>query len=232
MANASTAFGFRHIGGLPGSAPTFEMSVRAIQSTFATPISFGDPVVRANATSAYIVNTATTALIATTPLQGIFVGCQYQPTSGGGVVWSRFWPGNAAATDAVAYVIDSPEALFLASSIGSAIGTGQVGLNVGFAINSLSAGIATNAFTAGNLASAFLPTSGNSPFVIDGASVATTNTLPFKIRGVFGPSFGNFANNAPGMFGGVGNGSDPTSLFNWVIVTFNQQAYQAGQSGE
>ena len=230
MANASTAFGFRQTGQLPGGPATFEMRVRSIQATNATPISQGDPVVRAGPASPYISNATTGSVTATTALQGIFVGCRFIPKTGGGAVESNSWPGSASSSDAVAFVIDNPEAQFLVSSIGSAITSASVGLNVNYAINSLSAGISTNNFSAAQISSAFLPT-GISSFVVDGASVSTSSTLPFKIVGLYGPSFGNTSNNAPGNFGAVGNGSDPTTLFNWVIVSFNQQAFTAGQTG-
>jgi hypothetical protein len=46
---------------------------------------------------------------------------------------------------------------------------------------------------------------------LDFATVSTLNTLPFQIVD---------------LYQGVGNGSDPSTAFNWVVVTFNQQRFK------
>ena len=54
---------------------------------------------------------------------------------------------------------------------------------------------------------------GFSTYTVDQASISTAATAQFRIVS---------------MFPGVGNGSDPTTAYNWVIVAFNQQQYQTG----
>ena len=194
MANTQSVFGFRHIGYLSGGAPDYQQSTRGILSTYSTVIGFGDPVQKTNATSAYIVRgVGGTAAAGTAIIQGIFVGCHYNPSGGGAQVWSPYWPG-AQASDGVAYVIDAPNATFLVASLLTAIVTGNIGQNFGFNIGTASS-------TGGGFSGASLDQS---------TATAITTTLPFKLVS---------------MYNGVGNGSDPTTSYNWVVVTFNNQIY-------
>jgi len=55
--------------------------------------------------------------------------------------------------------------------------------------------------------------------------LGTTATLPFRIVGLMGGAI-----NAGGQ-GEQGNGSDNTSAYNHVLVTFNQQDFRAGTGG-
>lgn len=57
---------------------------------------------------------------------------------------------------------------------------------------------------------------GFSTYTVDFASIASTVTHPFKIVS---------------MYPGVGNGSDTTSSFNWIIVGFNNMVYRQGNTG-
>ncbi len=199
MANTQSTFGFKHIGYLSGGAPDYQMSTRGILKTNATAIGFGDPVVRTNATSPYIQQASAAT---TNPIEGIFVGCQYIPTGGNTVQWSPGWPGVTVAADATAYIIDAPNALFLAATTLTAIGTGSVGQVVGFNIGTAS--------TTGQMLSGAT--------VDQSTATTTTGTTaqawPFRIVGIYGGT---------GNFGGVGNGSDSTTSYNWVVVSFNNQ---------
>jgi hypothetical protein len=197
MANTAATFGFKHIGYLSGGGPDYQQSTRLIQSTYTTKIGFGDPVYKANATSSYIVQ-GTLALSTAAPLQGIFVGCSFTPSGGLGIPqWSPFWPG-AASADATAYIIDAPNAMFLVAANSTAINTANIGNVANFVV-------ASAATTGG----------GFSGFTLDQATATgsgvTALNLPFKITG---------------MYQGVGNGSDATSAFNWVVVTFNSQTFK------
>jgi hypothetical protein len=215
MANASTAFGFKHIGRTSGAPPTFEMSVRAIQSTYASIIGFGDVVTKISSTSPYI-GVATNASVTSGPIEGVFIGCQYTPTSGGGVTWSKYWPGNAGASDAVAYIVDDPDAQFLVATLNTAITSANLGQTVNFTTGSINSGTTV------------LP-AGISVMVVDQSTLSNAggtaaSPLPFKVVGLYGPYFGNFGTaNYPGQFGGQGNGADPTTAYNWVVVSFNNQ---------
>jgi hypothetical protein len=198
MANTQAQYGFKHIGFLSGGAPDYQQSPRLIQSTYSTKIGFGDPVIRSTSTSQYIIQ-ATPALATAQPIEGIFVGCQYTPSGGLGIPqWSPFWPG-AAAADATGYVIDAPNALFLVAALNTAIVTS----NLGNAVN----------FTGG------VPSTtggGYSIATIDQATATSTGTtaslLPFKIVQ---------------LYQGIGNGSDPSTAYNWAVVTFNFQTWKS-----
>ncbi len=197
MANTQATFGFKHQGYLSGGAPDYQLTNYAIQSSNATQIGFGDPVMAANATSAFIIQ-ATGALATTAPIIGIFQGCEYIPAAGGAPQWSPFFPGSVAQ-NATAYVIDAPNAKFLVAALNTAILT----TNIGNAVN----------FTTGQCATVG---GGFSVATIDQSTATTTGTttslLPFRILG---------------LYPGVGNGSDPTTPFNWAIVGFNFQIHRS-----
>lgn len=196
MANVLAPFGLRHIGFLSGGSPDFQLSTRLIQSTNTTKIFHGDPVVK-DPTAKYVVQGANN----TTTLDGIFMGCMYIPSSGLAVPqWSPFWPG-AAASQATAYIINAPNALFLAQALNTAIPETAIGQNIGFAIG-------TGSTLGGGLSGATL----------DQSTLTTTNTMPFQVVGIYGATQGNW--------GGVGNGSDYTSAYNWAVVTFNNQRFK------
>lgn len=57
---------------------------------------------------------------------------------------------------------------------------------------------------------------GFSTFVVDQSTLTTGSTAPFQVYS---------------MFPGIGNGSDTSSSYNWVIVAFNQQRFRAGGTG-
>jgi hypothetical protein len=135
----------------------------------------------------------------TAPLDGIFQGCMLIPSTGGAPTWSPYWPG-AAATDATGYVMESPGALFLAAAFSTNVPATSIGNNIGFTIGTGS--------TFG---------AGLSGATVDQSTVSTTNTLPFQIVGLYGSA---------GNFGAVGNGSDTTSSYNWVVVAFNNQRFK------
>ena len=196
MANTQAQFGFKHIGFLPGYNPDYQLTPVAIQSTYATLIGLGDPVMKSASTSPYIIQ-ATGALAPTQPIIGIFQGCYYVPAGGGAPVWSPYWPG-AQAQNGTGYVINSPGAQFLVAALQTAVSSAQIGAAVNF-----TTGAPT---TTGG---------GFSVATIDESTATSTGTtvsqLPFKIVA---------------LYPGVGNGSDPTTNYNWAIVTFNFQQYK------
>lgn len=197
VANIQAQFGFKHIGFLSGFAPDYQMTTRSIQSTYATAIGLGDPVAKVNATSAYIGQAANT--ISTTQiLEGVFAGCTYVPSGGGPPTWSPYWPG-AQNSNGTAYLIDSPGALFLVAALQTAI----TSANIGQAIN-FTTGAPTT--TGGGFAIATVDQSTAT------SANATSAALPFKVQG---------------LYPGIGNGSDPTTNYNWVVVTFNNQRWKA-----
>jgi len=189
MANVAATFGFRHIGFLSGAGPDYQLATRAIQSTNATKIFFGDPVIK-QASNPYILQAATATN--TTVLEGIFQGCVYIP-AGGTVTYSPYWPG-AAAVDATAYIINAPNALFLAAASSTAISTSAIGATISF-------NLGTGSTTGGGFSGATL----------DQNTISSSAANPFQIVS---------------LYQGVGNGSDPTTPFNWAVVTFNNQRFK------
>ena len=193
MANVQATFGFRHIGYLGGGSPDFQLSTGVIASGNTTKIFRGDPVVRTPATGKIAQGSNNTETLA-----GIFDGCMYTPV-GGTPVWSPFWPGAGASVDATAYIIDAPNAVFLAAALNTSLVTANIGENVGYTIGT------------GNTVTGF------SAATVDQASLNTTLTLPFRVIAPVTTS---------GNYGVVGNGSDPSTAFGWAVVTFNSQNFK------
>lgn len=198
MANVQQTFGFQHIGYLPGYAPDMAPSRRMIQSSYATAIFFGDPVVKSSS-SPYIQQ----AIVTTggTAIAGIFQGCWYTPKGGGSPVYSPWFPGSVQ-TDATALIIDSPGALFKVAAANTAVPATAIGNNVSW---STGAGGTT---TGG----------GFSTYTVDFSTLTNNATAAFTIVDMW-------SNRA------VGNGTDNSNPFNWVVVSFNSEVYRAGQVG-
>lgn len=193
MSNVNAPFGFRFLRHLQGVAPNVAMSLRRIAYGNGTAIFNGDPVT--SLSTGYIAQSAA----GTTQIAGIFIGCKYVSVSQKRTVWSNYWPGSDANADVEAYILDDPNAVFVAQSNGTAIALADVGDNINFAIG------------AGSTAT------GISAATLDQSTIATTSTLPFKIVGYAGGS----------EFAAVGPGSDPTTAYNWAYVTFNFQDFKS-----
>ena len=197
MANTFVPFGFRDSNLNNAAAPSGAQSVYNILNTYTTPIYKGDPVV--SATTGYIQQAAP----GTTQIAGIFNGCSYTSISQSRRIWMPYWPGtsDAVAGSITAYVMDSPNQTFLV----------QTGNGGPFTIASIqsNANFAVGTGTAAN---------GLSGAYLDFATIATTNTLPFRVISVAGQ---------PGFPTIVGNGSDGTTAFNYAIVAFNNQNYNS-----
>lgn len=193
MANTQAQFGFKHIGYLGGAGPDYQLSQFMIQSSNTTKIGFGDPIMRMTANSTYIDRATPPASGTGVPtVIGIFQGCQFTPSGGLGIPqWSPFWPG-AAAADAIAYVIDAPNAKFLVA----ALNTSAVTANINQVVNFTSGGPST---VGAGLATATIE-------MATATSNITATWNPFRIVG---------------LYKGVGNGSDPTTPFGWMEVAFN-----------
>ncbi len=198
MANVQAQFGFKHLSYLGGGAFDFAPSRYSIQSSYATKIWFGDPVVK-SASSQYIQPATGTGNL--TAIAGIFQGCWYVPSGGGAPVYSPWWPASQQS-DATALVIDAPNAKFLAAALLTAVPATAIGQNIGF---STGAGGTTFGM-------------GLSTFTVDQGTLTTGSTAPFQVVDLYSNI-------------GIGNGSDNTTNYNWVVVTFNQQRFRAGATG-
>ena len=197
MANTYAPFGFRWSRELTGTAPNAALTMRRILHTNSTAIFRGDPVT--SQSTGYVAQSAA----GTTQINGIFWGCKYISVSQGRTVWSPYWPGSDASSDPEAYVIDDPNAVFLAQvgpvSDGPVV-LADVQQNANFTLA-----------TAGNTAT------GISGAALDFTTIGATTTLPFRIIGYPGD----------GLFAAVGPGTDNTSANNLVFVTFNWQDYKS-----
>jgi hypothetical protein len=106
-----------------------------IASTYNTPIYDGDIVrVAAGGTVQKSTVTVDATTAAANNTVGVFVGVQYV-NSQGQTVQAQYYPGNAAATSAVAFVVDDPLAAFrvavtLANSAMSTVNQSIVGTNM------------------------------------------------------------------------------------------------------
>lgn len=190
MPNTQAQFGFKHIGFVSGSAPDFQYNSNyAIQSSYATAIYQGTPMVKSGA---YIVPSTGTGNLTT--IVGVFYGVDYTP-SGGPPTFNQYWPTGGAIADGKAHLIDAPNALFLVASLLTTVPATAIGQNIGF---STGAGGTTIG-------------AGFSTYVVDQSTLTTGPTAPFQVYS---------------LYQGIGNGSDTTSNYNWVVVTFNNQRFK------
>ena len=96
---------------------------------------------------------------------GVFVGCTYTDPNSGNITFSQYWPASTVATDALAYIIDDPDVVFMAQADATVAQAG-LGANVPLAaVQSTSTGSTTN---------------GNSTTAIDADAVLTA-TVAFRI---------------------------------------------------
>jgi hypothetical protein len=183
MANTQAYNGFSQYKG-NGSAPTYEQVVATILSTNTTAIYYGDPV-EPNA-AGYIIQGTGSITIA-----GVFVGCKYLSTSQKRTVWSNYWPGADNTGNVEAYIINDPNAQFVASGDSSTSLWVQAAINAncGYAIGT------------GNTAT------GISGAYLDSTTINTTSTLPFRVVG--------YVVDPPGAPG------TETGAYRKVIVAFN-----------
>lgn len=189
MANTSAPNGFQRFGLLDGAAPSMGNQQRLVAQADTTAIGYGDPVVSLG--TGYV----TRASAGTTQISGIFMGCYYLNTAVGRVVWSKSWPGSSAGGNGFANIDTDPNALYIAQSNNTAIAFADIDANINFVIGT------PQTESAG----------GYSTSSLDQSTIATTNTLPFRIVGLL-------SQYVPA---GSVNGSDDTTAYNRVIVAPN-----------
>jgi len=193
MANTNAPFGFRQYQG-NGSAPTYEQAAVLIDYN-ATNIFFGDPVTwQSDGSVAQAASTGATP--AALGIAGIFVGCKYLSVSQKRTVWSNYWPGSdVASTQTVeGYIVNDPNAKFVAQSDSTGLALTDINSTIGFAIGSGN--------TANGISGAYLDTS-----TINTSSYLQNN--PFKVVGII--------NAPPGVQGTLSNGQ----AYDQAIVMFN-----------
>ena len=158
MSATATPMGAEPVGGL-SACGSFSGKVRHIKvaSGYAADIFYGDFV--------KLVNTGTiekdTGTATATPV-GIFMGCFYTDPSTSQPTFNQMWPTGTVADDAMAYVLDDPDAVFRMQGNGALAQT-TLGNNIAI--------VQTSGST----------TIGRSKNSVNASTAATTNTLPLRI---------------------------------------------------
>lgn len=160
MANTFAPFGFRQYSGT-GSVPTYEQVAVKIKSDYTTAIFNGDAVLQD--ANGYITRAGDGP---TTQLAGVFVGCKYLSVSQKRTVWSNYWPGSDNNGDIEAYIINDPNAKFLA----------QAGSSTNVTQAAIGASISLSGGANGNTAN------GISGMCVD--TIGTSSTAPFRVVGL------------------------------------------------
>jgi hypothetical protein len=211
MANTLAPFGFKWHGIYGDSVPpTSGLIQMKIASTDTVTAGENDPLKFVAATSGYVsLFTKGT----TTGVAGIFKSCSYFSTVLGRKVWSNYWPGSGATGDVIvnaAACNGAPAPRFLVQSSGTlAVTMGNMWNNVDVTYSA--GGLGGAASTAGNIVGGYY----RSPAMIDlTATIAQTNTLPFRIVGLWSDIA------APGSAG-----ADTASAYNWVLVETNNAQF-------
>lgn len=201
MANNLAPFGFQPVSTSAGASVNWRLGTRRIRSTNATPINKGDVTQAVIPANGYITRGVTADFAAAgTTMTGIFWGCQYLSISQKRVVWSQNWPGNGDAQgDIIAYTIDDPNARFLVQTNGA--GFLISGTDTNFGSSPVGQYCTFNVGTPN-------PNTGISGMFVD--AIAATPTFPFVITAMY--------LDPPGA-----NGTDATSLYNYVEVGFNNE---------
>ena len=166
MATTASPYGLRavnHIGGTPYAGAT---RLLPIASGLAENI-FNGSVVAINTAGTIVIvrDQGTNGDPFPVGVIGVFVGCTYTDPNLGTVVFRQSWPTGTVASDALAYIVDDPDVIFMAQADG-AVTQADLGQNTHLAaVQSTGTGDTTT---------------GNSTSAID-ATTNTTNTFAFRI---------------------------------------------------
>jgi hypothetical protein len=159
----SAAYGFKPINRLGGTPYAGAVRHIKIASGYAANLFNGDlvSVVTAGVVEKFAGTTTGSPV-------GVFVGCSFTNPTTKQVQFAQYWPTGTVASDAVAYVVDDPSALFkVVSTDGSSDVTAAARAVIGSNMSIIQG--------AGNT------TTGNSGVSVLGSSADTTNTLPIRV---------------------------------------------------
>ena len=128
-------YGLRPINSVDGKPYAGATRQLPIASTYNTPIFYGDIVALVDGGTiavSGVTNDSTTS--AANYTYGVFMGCQYV-NGQSQTVQAQYYPGNASATSAIAYVVDDPMAAFkvavvYANSVVTTVNQSIVGVNM------------------------------------------------------------------------------------------------------
>ena len=128
-------YGLRPINSVDGKPYAGATRQLPIASTYNTPIYYGDIVALVDggtiAVSGVTDDSTTSAANYT---YGVFMGCQYV-NSQSQTIQAQYYPGNAAATSAIGYIVDDPMAAYkvavvYANSVVTTVNQSIVGVNM------------------------------------------------------------------------------------------------------
>ena len=158
MANIDQAFGLRPIGKV-GSAPGGTTGTTKYSIASGAGAMFTGDIVKQAATGTIVQGTAGAAA------RGVFMGCFYTDPSTSKPRWNNTFPNGTVASDAIAFVADDPDQLFICQqdSVASEIVASDLNLNANLVIGTGST------------------TTGISGTEIDSSSKNTTATLNVKL---------------------------------------------------
>lgn len=122
-----------------------------------------------------VIDELTSAGITTGSTIGVFAGCEYTDPNLGYKLQKKYWPGGTSATDAVAYVIDSPWMTYRLQA-NSSIGATAVGATIGMTTASYTSGSTLNGSSYGMLNTASIGTA-DGLFQIIGLSQTPDNAF-------------------------------------------------------
>jgi hypothetical protein len=169
MATVSGPYGLQPANKLGGAPFAGSTRMYSIASAYAVTIQTGDPVifVTTGATRGTIArfNATTTATTATASgtFLGVFMGVMFTDATLG-PTFRQNWVASTVATDALAYVLDDPDALFQVQADGVLAQT-TLGTNAGL-IQTVAGSATLNKI---------------SGVALQASSIATTTTLPLRI---------------------------------------------------
>jgi hypothetical protein len=169
----SAPYGFKPVNrqdGMPYAGATTQYGIKSVSTSIFNGdlVLIADGVVKSTVTDTSVITVANQANLTA----GVFVGCQYVNTQGQ-TVQAQYYPGNAAASSAIAYVVVDENAAYKVavtngSGVMSSTTTKAIGVNL---VVDQEAGSATT----GN--------SGNG-VVAPSANLGNASTLPVKVIAV------------------------------------------------
>lgn len=176
-------------GGIPFAGST---RMIPIGQGYATNIFNGDVVGLSNGNAIITPYNADTQSAAVAgDIVGVFLGCEYSTGAGPiyGKLRQQYYPASTNAPNAVAYVLDDPNALFKAAVIAQPQGSANTQLNTGTTIGYMSPSfVGSNAFLiAGNGGSTV---NGNSLAGVSGGNPTVSSSVAGNIRQTVGTGAG------------------------------------------
>lgn len=161
----SAPYGLKPVGLVGGEVYSGSTRMFKIASAYGTAIGNGDLVkIASDGTVQKDTGTATA-----TPV-GVFVGCSYTNPSTNQKIFVQNWAASTVAADAVAYVVDDPNALFKMAFVSSGTTVTTTGVSRANCVG-MNGTLVQNAVNTAT---------GNSAVALS-ATTATTNTLPIRI---------------------------------------------------